>query len=140
MATSEPRLIPYGGDVLRVIGESPGLAIARLRIPPRFAGPPPHIHHGFDEAIYVLTGDLTMTCGVEDPVPAPAGTLIMAPRGTRHAFANPTDEPATVLGVWSPPSALTFMAEIGAALPAQGRADPDLLAEIYRRHNSELAP
>jgi mannose-6-phosphate isomerase-like protein (cupin superfamily) len=138
-ATQPTRLIPYAGDVIRVLGECQGLAICELTVPPRFAGPPAHIHHDFDEAIYVLTGALTMTRGQNDPEPAPAGTLILAPRGTRHTFANPTDEPVRVLGAWSPASALTFMQEIGAALPAAGPPDPARLAEIYRRHNSELA-
>ncbi len=111
------RLIPYAGDVLRVLGESPGLALCELTVPPGFAGPPPHIHHDFDEAIYVLTGAPTMTRGQAEAGPAPAGTLILlAPRGVRHTFANPTDEPARVLGVWRPASVLTFMEEIGAAL------------------------
>lgn len=108
--------------------------------PPRFAGPPPHIHHDFDEAIYVRTGALTMTRGRVGPEPAPAGTLIIAPRGIRHTFASPTDEPVHVLGVWSLASALDFMAEIGAALPAAGPPDPAQLAEIYRRHHSEIVP
>jgi len=32
------------------------------------------------------------------------------------------------------------MEEIGPALPASGPPDPAQLAEIYRRHNSELVP
>jgi len=134
------RLIPYAGDILRVLGESAGLALCELTVPPRFAGPPAHIHHGFDEAIYVLTGALTMTRAWADPEPAPAGTLILAPPGVRHTFANPTDEPVRVLGVWSPASGLTFMEEIGAALPASGPPDATRLAEIYSRHDSELVP
>ncbi|QJY49386.1 cupin domain-containing protein [Pseudonocardia broussonetiae] len=137
-AAGPTRLIPYAGDVIRVLGECAGLAICELTVPPRFAGPPAHVHHGFDEAIYVLSGALTMTKGRADPEPAPAGTLILAPRGVRHTFANPTDDPVRVLGVWSPADALTFMEEIGAALPAAGPPDPAALTEIYRRHNSEV--
>jgi mannose-6-phosphate isomerase-like protein (cupin superfamily) len=138
--TDAARVIPYAGDVIRVLGECAGLAICELTVPPRFAGPPAHIHHEFDEAIYVLDGALTMTRGDTGPEPAPAGSLILAPRGIRHTFANPTDDPVRVLGVWTPASALSFMEEIGAALPASGPPDPAQLAEIYRRHSSELAP
>jgi mannose-6-phosphate isomerase-like protein (cupin superfamily) len=138
-ATDPTRLIPYAGHVIRVLGECEGLAICELTVPPRSVGPPAHIHHDFDEAIYVLSGALTMTRGQADPEPAPAGTLILAPRGIRHTFANPTDEPVHVLGAWSPASALSLMEEIGAALPATGPPDPTQLTEIYRRHNSELA-
>ena len=57
------RSIPYAGEALRVLGESPGLAFCELTVPPRFAGPPAHIHHDFDEAIYVLSGALTHDAG-----------------------------------------------------------------------------
>lgn len=137
---SEVRLIPYASDVIRVLGESEGIAICEMTVPPNFAGPPPHIHHGFDEAIYVLEGGLTMVIDRAEVTPVPAGGLILAPKGRRHTFANPNDEPARVMGVWSPASALAFMEEIGAALPASGPPDPALLADIYRRHNGEIAP
>jgi hypothetical protein len=39
----------------------------------------------------VLTGDVL-----------PAGSMLTAPRGTRHFFSNPFDDPARVLGIWSP--------------------------------------
>ena len=45
-----------------------------------------------------------------------------------------------MLGVWSPADALSFMEEIGAALPAAGPPDPVALSEIYRRHHSEIVP
>jgi hypothetical protein len=33
-----------------------------------------------------------------------------------------------------------FMADIGAAMPPEGAPDPELVAEMYRRHASELLP
>ncbi|HEX8760277.1 MAG TPA: cupin domain-containing protein [Pseudonocardiaceae bacterium] len=109
-----------------------------MAVPSGFAGPPPHVHYDFDEAIYVLSGTLTMVSGRDDPRPAAAGTLIFAPRGTRHTFANPGDKPAQVLDLWSPGSALMFIEDIGAALPAAGPPDPARLADIYRRHHSAI--
>jgi mannose-6-phosphate isomerase-like protein (cupin superfamily) len=140
MTAGAVRVIPYAGDALRVLGECAGVAIGELSVPAGFAGPPPHVHHGFDEALYVISGSLTMVRGRDEPVPVPTGGVIMAPRGVRHTFANPGDEPTRVLGIWTPGGALSFMAEIGAALPTTGPADRELLAEIYRRHNSEIVP
>ncbi len=89
----------------------------------------------------MLDGTLLLTYGSDDPVEAPAGSMCVAPRGVRHTFANPSDRPVRVLGLWSPgPEALAFMTEIGAALPVGGRPDPQAIAEIYRRHASELMP
>jgi len=134
------RLMPYAGEVLRVLGETDGLAVCEFSVPPGFGGPPPHVHHGFDEALYVLSGSLSVVLDHADPQPAPAGTLHLAARGTRHTFSNPGDEPARLLGIWSPGSALEFMAEIGAALRSSGPPDLARVAEIYRAHNSEIAP
>jgi hypothetical protein len=35
---------------------------------------------------------------------------------------------------------LHFVEDIGAALPASGPPDLDLLVDIYRRHDSEIVP
>ena len=133
------RLIPYGAATLRVLAETQGLAIAELDVPAGFLSPPPAIHNGFDEAIYVVTGQLTVVRGHDHARTVSAGGLFAIPRGTRHAFANETDQPALVLGMWSPGSALRFISDIGAALPASGYPDLAVLGDVYRRHHSELA-
>lgn len=138
--TGTLRTIPYAGDALQVLGESAGIAVCEMSVPARFPGPPPHVHHGFDEAIYVLDGELLVVTGRSEPRPVPAGGLVLAARGTRHTFRNPGDRPVRVLGIWSPGSALEFMADIGAALSASGPPDSARIAEVYRRHNSEVAP
>ena len=69
---------------------------------------------------------------------APEG---LAPRGVRHTFSNPDDAPVRVLGLWSPGSAgLAFMADVGEVIPPGGAPDPAAVAEVYRRHRSELLP
>jgi mannose-6-phosphate isomerase-like protein (cupin superfamily) len=133
------REIPYAGDALRVLAESQGLAVCEMSVPAGFPGPPPHVHHDFDEAIYVVDGMLQVLEG-NSIVDAPAGTLVLAARGTRHTFSNPGTEHVRVLGLWGPGSALAFIEDIGAVLPASGPPDPARLAEVYRRHNSEVVP
>jgi hypothetical protein len=59
-------------------------------------------------------------------------------RGRRHSFRNPAASAVPVLGIWTPASALTFLEDIGAVLPAQGPPDIEALAEVYRRHNSVI--
>jgi mannose-6-phosphate isomerase-like protein (cupin superfamily) len=135
---------PYAGRPLHVLagqdGTPAGFAAAELAIPPHFAGPIPHAHDQFDEAIYVVTGRL-LVLGDGDPEEAVAGSMFVAPRGQRHGFTNPDDEVALVLGLWSPAApALAFMRDVGAALPADGPPDPDRMREIYERHASRLLP
>lgn len=65
----------------------------------------------------------------------------MAPRGVRHTFSNPDDAPVRVLGLWSPGSAgLAFMADVGAVIPPGGAPDPNLVEQVYHRHDSVLIP
>ena len=112
---------PYAGQPMHILaghGNLPaGLAAMEIVIPPRFAGPVPHAHDTFDEAIYVLSGRLRVVSDDGDPQEAVAGSMFSAPRGRRHGFSNPFDEPAVVLGLWSPAEpAIAFMRDVGAVL------------------------
>ena len=135
---------PYAGQPMRVLagqdGQPPGFAAMELTVPARFAGPIPHAHDEFDEAIYVLTGRL-MVGGDGEPEEARPGSMFVAPRGQRHAFSNPFGEDALVLGIWAPPGpALAFMRDVGAALRADAPPDPEQMRDIYHRHASRLLP
>lgn len=135
---------PYAGQPMHILaghdGRPSGFAAMELTVPSRFAGPIPHAHDEFDEAIYVLSGRL-LVVGDGGPLEAVPGSMFVAPRGHRHGFSNPADEPATVLGLWAPPEpALAFMRDIGAALKPDTPPDPDLMREIYARHASRLLP
>jgi quercetin dioxygenase-like cupin family protein len=69
--------------------------------PPGFGGPPPHTHPGFDEAWYVLDGEVTLQVG-ERTVTATAGTFLHVPGATVHTFANRGAAPAKFLGLIIP--------------------------------------
>ena len=135
---------PYAGQPMHVLagqhGLPPGFAAMELTVPPHFAGPIPHAHDEFDEAIYVLSGRLFVH-GDGEPTEAVPGSLFVAPRGHRHGFSNPSAEGALVLGIWAPPEpALAFMREIGAALSPDAPPDPERMRDIYARHASRLLP
>ena len=84
-------------------GRPSGFAAMEITVPGPFAGPIPHAHDEFDEAIYVLSGRL-LVVGDGEPQEAAPGSMFVAPRGHRHGFSNPSDEQARVLGLWAPPS------------------------------------
>ena len=50
----------------------------------RAMGPPPHSHN-WDEAFYVLAGEVEFTCSGKTIV-CPPGTLVHIPAGTVHSF------------------------------------------------------
>ncbi|MBV9795172.1 MAG: cupin domain-containing protein [Actinobacteria bacterium] len=135
---------PYAGQPMHILagqdGAPPGFAAMELTVPAQFAGPIPHAHDEFDEAIYVLSGRL-LVAGDGAPAEAGPGSMFVAPRGQRHGFSNPFGEAALVLGLWGPPEpALAFMRDVGAALRADGPPDPDEMRGIYERHASRLLP
>jgi len=135
---------PYAGQPMHVLagqdGQPPGFSAMEITIPPHFAGPIPHAHDGFDEAIYVLSGHL-LVVGDGEPRQAAPGSMFVASRGQRHGFSNPSAEQALVLGIWAPPEpALAFMKDIGAALAPDTPPDPERMREIYARHASRLLP
>lgn len=134
----------YAGQPMHILaghdGQPPGFAAMEITVPGRFAGPIPHAHDEFDEAIYVLSGRL-LVVGDGEPQEAVPGSMFVAPRGHRHGFSNPSDEQARVLGLWAPPEpAVAFMQDIGAALTPDTPPDPDRMREIYTRHASRLLP
>jgi quercetin dioxygenase-like cupin family protein len=117
-----------------------GFAAMEIIIPARFAGPVPHAHDDFDEAIYVQRGRLRVV-GEEHLREAVAGSMFAAPRGHRHGFSNPYDDDALVLGIWAPAApAIAFMRDIGAVLSADAPPDPELMRDVYARHASRLMP
>jgi uncharacterized cupin superfamily protein len=86
-----------------------GFAAMQLTVPAHFAGPIPHAHDAFDEAIYVLRCRL-LVAGNDEPQQAAAGSMFVAPRGQRHAFSNSYGTVAWVLGIWAPVSpAIAFL-------------------------------
>ena len=88
-------------DVLLRSEESDGVvSIVDNTVPANWPGPFLH-KHDFDEAFYVLEGELTFQ--VEDAVITKrAGELAFATRGVAHTLANHSDAPARYVLVCTP--------------------------------------
>src|SRR3954451_14493060 len=83
-------------------GEETGgqVSVTEIVVPPHTAGPPLHTHD-FDEAFYVLEGELIFQ--VEDAlVTKRRGKLSFAPRNVPHALPNHSDAPARYLLICTP--------------------------------------
>ena len=84
-----------------------------------FGGPPLH-HHDFDEAFYVLEGELTFQLG-EELFTRGTGELAFAPRGAHHTFANLSGAPARQLLVCTPAGFERYFDQMAAT---QAGVDP----------------
>ncbi len=76
------------------------VSIIETTMPAGAPGPPLH-SHAFDEAFYILEGELTLQLGNQLTV-ANAGRLTFAPRGVPHTLANQGEKPARYLLILIP--------------------------------------
>jgi len=85
------------------------------------AGPPLHTHD-FDEAFYVMEGELVFRVR-DEYVTVTAGQLAFAPRGVPHTFANLSDAPARQMIICTPAGFERYFARMAAE--RQGAEPPD---------------
>jgi quercetin dioxygenase-like cupin family protein len=119
------------------------LAVVEMRMPAGFA-PPPHIHHGEDEAFYLLSGRLDAQIG-DQRFPAEQGAFLWLPRGVQHGFVVGDEGPCTMLTITTPAGFDDFVAEVGSptatlSLPEPREPDVPRLIEIAGRHGIEFPP
>ena len=104
------------------------------------AGPPPHIHHGEDEAFYVLEGEVNFQVG-ERIVKATEGSFVFGPKDIPHSFAIAGERPAKVLVMFSPAGIEELFLEVMA--PPEPKSKPEYIAKIKAlapKYNLELLP
>lgn len=100
------------------------------------AGPPPH-KHGWDEAFYVLQGDLNFQCDGKSSV-CSAGTLVHVPQGTVHAFSFGRGGGRMLEITGAGANAAPFFTAIHEKIPA-GAPDIPKLLELAQQHGVEFA-
>src|SRR5947209_4157757 len=111
MQTSEKRHVPLAvgeGEVIEVLGNRITIKVASERqlvceysAAPRFAGPPLHVHPGFDETYLVLEGCLEVAVEEERHRLEP-GAVAYVSGSIPHAFSNPAAERTRFLSVCTP--------------------------------------
>jgi quercetin dioxygenase-like cupin family protein len=90
------------------------VGIVENAVPAGWEGTPLH-HHAFDEAFYVLDGELTFQVG-DERVVRRAGGFAFAAGGVPHAIANRGERPARYLLVCTPGGFERYFDEIAARL------------------------
>ncbi len=109
--------------------------IAQAKLEGGVSGPPPHVHREHEEAFYILDGRFTFALG-DAEYAAPAGSLVLVPRGTRHSF---TMEPGARCVIFAIPGGLAgFFTELTAAR-VSGRFDAEVRAALAEKYDSHPA-
>src|SRR5262249_61041809 len=88
-----PSLEPISGEIgSRVSVRIAEVPVAKAGDPPRG----PHLHRGFEEVIYVLSGEGT-TCAESGELPIKPGDIVLIPAGEKHMTRNTGDVPLGLL-------------------------------------------
>lgn len=104
----------------------------KSELAPRSAGAKPHFHRAMSESFYVLSGELELFDG-EKWVTGREGDFLYVPVGGLHAFKNVTDEPTSMLMLFSPGAPREEYFERVAEMSRRG---PEELKEFRVRHDS----
>jgi quercetin dioxygenase-like cupin family protein len=139
LAPSAGRQIPLGDAgvvTLKAIGAQTGgrLAAYEFVTPPATAGPPLHLHRTWDEAFYVLEGEMTFLIDGRTHT-APAGSFVFVPRGILHTFWNASDAPARQLTVFAPAGIEDYFEEVARVLAEGGEEALEAAAALMAEHD-----
>lgn len=135
----EGEAFPAGPIRFRVLEDGSGvggrIGVVECSLPPGWGGPPQHIHRKHDETFYVLSGTVQFTSGTHG-FSAAAGSLVTAPIGDPHTFANADpDEPASLLCTVTPERYIGYFRELSKLQPGPGgMLRPEEVLEIMSRY------
>ncbi len=118
-------------SVLLEPGRAPGFAIFLNDFPALGGGPPAHHHDSYDEAFYVLAGEMEF-CVDGTTARVPTGSLAFVPRGVTHGFRNPCSEMARMLVVTTPEAV-----DLIIRMP-EGARSPEAQQALFSAHDSSI--
>jgi len=105
-------------------------------VPAGTEGGPFHLHHGSDEVIYVLSGQITCKVGEQVTVGGP-GTCAFIPRGIAHGWKNTGGDTARILFMYTPARAGKWFEERSRAPDAWAAMNEPEREAFFRRHGWE---
>jgi quercetin dioxygenase-like cupin family protein len=95
-----------------------------------------HVHKRLEESFYVLDGEFELRAG-DEVMRGTRGSVMFVPPGVPHAFSNPTDAPARLLLVMSPPTHDRYFVELAEILARGTPPDPAAIAALRARYDTE---
>ncbi len=142
VAAGEGATYPAAGAETRfkVRGEDTGgmFELTETLLPPKYIGPPPHVHGKIDHAFYVLEGEIEYQAG-ERFIRVSRGGTVFVPHGVVHKFASPSPESARMLQIDSIGGREAMFKEMSKAFPPGSTLDPTVLMEILGRYDTRPA-
>lgn len=104
----------------------------RVDMGPRSPGPSTHFHRSISESFFILSGEVRLYDG-DRWVTGRQGDFLYVPVGGLHAFRNESDDPASMLMLFSPGAPREEYFERVAEMAAKGGEE---FAEFLVKHDS----
>ena len=122
---------------------NPSFGLLELKAPPGLESPPPHVHNGFEESLYVLDGEVTLTVG-DQTVKGTKGSFVKVARGVAHSVDITSAGTATLLILCTPGGFEKFFEEMPELVAKHGDPVPtEIMMELpgkYDMHVVEPPP
>lgn len=131
---ARPGALDIVGEKLTILADgsvTQGYEVFLQEGPPD-SGPPPH-HHGWDEAFFVLEGEVEFGVG-ERRMTATTGTFVHLPAGTSHWFRFGAQGGRMLSLTGAGSQAAAFFTGVNAALP-KGEVDVAVIARVASAHD-----
>ncbi len=124
------------GMLVKAAAEETGGASSLIEtVNPPDAGPPLHLHHGVDEAFYVLHGTYEFVCG-DSSVGAGPGAFVLLPRGVPHRYRS-GQQGGRMLMLFSPGGTEGYFRDLAGALSGPDVTEVDV-ARLAEHHGIRL--
>jgi quercetin dioxygenase-like cupin family protein len=140
VTSGQGRTVAIGADLLAVklSGNLPGetLSVFEYSAAPGLPGPPMHVHRTFDEAWFILDGEVEFALAA-DLIVGRAGSFLWVPRGATHTFRVVGEHSARWLGILNPGGHLGMLDELGDLLAA-GPPTIEAIEALFLRHETTL--
>ena len=131
-----PKPVQWLGGSYTIAVSSPGASLGAFEsVIAAGEGPPLHVHHGEDEAIQVIDGDVDFWLDGQI-TRLGSGQGVFLPRSVPHCFRVAGHRPARLLGMVTPGGFEGFFAAAAAA--GVGPHDPGALAAFGRQWRVEF--
>jgi quercetin dioxygenase-like cupin family protein len=142
VAAQEGPSISVVGDTYRIVIGSEqtngAYALIDMLIPPE-GGPPPHSHATFQEAFYIIDGEIEVITK-EKKYSATKGSYVNIPfNGPVHKFTNRTDKTAHILCLTTPAGMEKMFDEIGKPVAVGTFLSPPQMTPEEKKHFQSIA-
>ena len=121
VAAQEGPSVSVVGDTYRIVIGSEqtngAYALIDMLIPPK-GGPPPHLHVTFQEAYYIIDGEIEMVTKGKKYTATKDSYVNIPFNGPIHKFTNQTDKTAHILCLITPAGMENMFKEIGKQVAA----------------------